>query len=129
MTQVAETGGMVTHPVTVRALGADSYDVPGPEESLRPDAGAEWRVFEPGKRFRALGIVEQDEEGSFVAFSPSLPGAVSQGDSPDKALEGLCEALAGCIETYLAAGSGIPWDRDADFAGDAVLRRWIDIDV
>ena len=81
------------------------------------------------RRFRALGVVEKDEEGGFVSHSPSLPGAVSQGDTADEALVNLHEAIAGCIESYLEEGEEIPWVREATFEGEAVVTKWIDIDV
>ena len=69
----------------------------------------DWRRFEPGAAFRALAVVERDETGGFVSHSPSLPGAVSQGETVGEALRNLKEPIAGCIE--------------APFAG------WVDVDV
>jgi predicted RNase H-like HicB family nuclease len=64
-----------------------------------------------------------------VSFSPSLPGAVSQGRTVEQALENLREAIAGCVESYRAGGERVPWVADPDFQGDAAFRGWIDVDV
>ena len=88
----------------------------------------DWKVFAPGTFFSALAVIEKDE-GAFMAHSPSLPGAVSQGDSAEEALKNLKEALAGCIEAYLESKEDIPWVRDAAFEGEAVVKKWINVDV
>lgn len=88
-----------------------------------------WDVCKPGTVFRALGVVEVDEDKKYVSFSPSLPGAVSRGDTPQEALANLEEALAGCIESYRSDGKDIPWVEVDDFRGEAVLVRWIDVRV
>ena len=43
------------------------------------------------------GEVEQDETGVFVASITELPGCVSQGTSPEEALNNLFEALQGYL--------------------------------
>ena len=44
-------------------------------------------------------LVEQDEDGYFVAEVPSLPGCVSQGDTREDALKNVREAIAGYLES------------------------------
>lgn len=84
----------------------------------------------PPRRFRALAVVEEDEEGMCAAFSPSLPGAAGEGRTPEEALESLRESMAGCIEEYLGSQHPIPWVRDPVIESEAVLvSRWIDIDA
>jgi predicted RNase H-like HicB family nuclease len=77
----------------------------------------------------ALGVVERDEDGQLFSFTPSLPGACSQGNSPEEALENLKEALAGCIESYKEAGERIPWIRDVEAPPDAMMVEWVDVHV
>jgi antitoxin HicB len=48
-------------------------------------------------KFRIL--IEPDEDGVFVAECPSLPGCISQGETRDKALTNIKDAIAG----YLAS--------------------------
>lgn len=89
-----------------------------------------WEYREPGRRFRILAVVEADDGGLFVSYTPSLPGAASQGKTPEQALSSLCEAAAGCVEAYLQAGEEVPWVQDATFGGQqAVVVKWVDIDV
>ena len=57
-------------------------------------------------KFRVL--IEQDEDGVFVAEVPSLPGCVSQGTSREEALENIREAIAGYVESLEVHGDPIP---------------------
>ncbi|MCD4823965.1 MAG: type II toxin-antitoxin system HicB family antitoxin [Phycisphaerae bacterium] len=74
-----------------------------------------------------MAVVERDEDGEFFSYSPSLPGAVSQGDTADEALENLTDALAGCITSYLDSGESIPWVDEPEKPKDAVITKWIDV--
>ena len=42
-------------------------------------------------------VLEENEEGGYTIFVPSLPGCISEGDTIDEALENIKEA----IELYL----------------------------
>ena len=42
-------------------------------------------------------VLEENEEGGFTIFVPSLPGCISEGDTKDEALQNIKEA----IELYL----------------------------
>ena len=44
-------------------------------------------------------VLEQQEEGGFTAFVPSLPGCISQGETKEEAIKNIKEA----IELYLEA--------------------------
>lgn len=57
-------------------------------------------------RFRVL--IEQDEDGIYIAEAPSLPGCVSQGRTRAEALDAIQEAIAGYIESLQAHGKPIP---------------------
>ena len=48
-------------------------------------------------RFRVL--IEQDEDGAFVAECPNLPGCISQGATREEALANIRDAIKG----YLAS--------------------------
>ena len=48
-------------------------------------------------RYRIL--IEQDEDGIFVAECPSLPGCISQGRTRKEALENIQDAMKGYIES------------------------------
>jgi len=45
-------------------------------------------------------IIEQDEEGYFVAEVPELPGCHTQAKSMDELLERTREAIFLCLEVY-----------------------------
>jgi predicted RNase H-like HicB family nuclease len=57
-------------------------------------------------RYRVL--IDQDEDGYFVAEAPSLPGCVSQGDTRQEALENIREAIAGYLESLTEHEEPIP---------------------
>ena len=57
-------------------------------------------------KFRVL--IEQDEDGIFVANVPSLPGCVSEGKTRQETLANIREAIAGYIESLRAHDEPIP---------------------
>ncbi len=57
-------------------------------------------------RYRVL--IEQDEDGVFVAEVPSLPGCVSQGSTRKEALSNVREAISALVESLEAHGEPVP---------------------
>ena len=53
-------------------------------------------------------IIEQDEDGIFVAEVPSLPGCISQGRTRVEALKNIQEAVEVYIESLKAHNEPIP---------------------
>ncbi len=53
-------------------------------------------------------IIEQDEDGIFIAEVPLLPGCVSQGDTRLEALANIREAIEIYLESLAAHGEPIP---------------------
>ena len=53
-------------------------------------------------------IIEQDEDGVYVAECPALPGCVSQGVTRDEALANVKDAIAGYLESLHRHGEPIP---------------------
>lgn len=53
-------------------------------------------------------LIEQDEDGVFVAEVPSLPGCISQGGTRAEALENIREAIGVYIESLEAHGEPVP---------------------
>lgn len=45
-------------------------------------------------------ILRPQEDGGFTAFSPDLPGAISEGDSLAEVLSNMKDALTGLLESY-----------------------------
>jgi len=57
-------------------------------------------------KYRAL--IEQDEDGIFVAEVPVLPGCISQGQTRKEAVENIKEAIALYLESLAAYGETVP---------------------
>lgn len=57
-------------------------------------------------RYRVL--IEQDEDGMFVAQCPSLPGCVSQGKTRDEAIANVKDAISGYLESLRKHNEPIP---------------------
>ncbi len=43
-------------------------------------------------------LIEQDEDGVFVASVPAIPGCHTQGDTYEEAVKGIQEAIELCLE-------------------------------
>lgn len=57
-------------------------------------------------RYRAL--IEQDEDGVYVAEVPALPGCISQGQTRAEAVENIKEAIAAYLDSLKAHGEPVP---------------------
>ena len=53
-------------------------------------------------------LIEQDEDGVFVAEVPSLPGCISQGRTRAEATENIKEAIALYLDSLSAHGEPVP---------------------
>ena len=53
-------------------------------------------------------LVEQDEDGMFVAEAPALPGCISQGQTRADALLNIQEAIHAYVESLEAHGEPVP---------------------
>ena len=53
-------------------------------------------------------LIEQDENGIFVAECPSLPGCVSQGNTREEAITSIRDAIGGYIESLERHKDPIP---------------------
>ena len=53
-------------------------------------------------------LIEQDEDGMFVAEVPSLPGCISQGNTRTEVLENIKEAMEVYIESLKNHNESIP---------------------
>lgn len=63
-------------------------------------------------KFRVL--IEQDEDGGFVATCPTVPGCVSQGETREEAKVSIAEAARGYLESLERHGDPIPPPIDED---------------
>jgi predicted RNase H-like HicB family nuclease len=53
-------------------------------------------------------LIEQDEDGIFVAECPSLPGCVSQGQTRNEAIKNIRDAICGYLESLKKHDEPIP---------------------
>ena len=53
-------------------------------------------------------LIEQDEDGVFVAEVPSLPGCISQGNTREEATDNIKEAITLYLESLEAHDEPIP---------------------
>ena len=53
-------------------------------------------------------LIEQDEDGVYVAECPSLPGCVSQGKTREDALKNIQDAMQGYLESLKKHHEPIP---------------------
>jgi predicted RNase H-like HicB family nuclease len=53
-------------------------------------------------------IVEQDEDGVFIAEAPALPGCISQGATRVEVLANIKDAVRGYLESLEKHGDPVP---------------------
>ena len=53
-------------------------------------------------------IIEEDEDGAFVAECPSLPGCISQGETRKEAVDNIQDAIRGYLESLQKHNEPIP---------------------
>jgi predicted RNase H-like HicB family nuclease len=53
-------------------------------------------------------LIEQDEDGIFIAECPTLPGCISQGKTRSEAIENIRDAVKGYIESLRKHNEPIP---------------------
>jgi antitoxin HicB len=75
--------------------------------------------------YRIEIVHDRDEDGNegFVAEVKELPGAISQGATPEEAVSSVYDAMAGWISVALEDGRDIPEPRDPEtYSGRFLLR-------
>lgn len=53
-------------------------------------------------------MIEQDEDGAYVAEVPALPGCISQGRTRSEAVDNIKEAITAYLESLQAHGEPVP---------------------
>ncbi len=53
-------------------------------------------------------LIEQDEDGVFIAECPSLPGCISQGKTRSEALTNIQDAIKGYIDSLKKHDEPVP---------------------
>lgn len=70
-----------------------------------------YKVFQGSDAMNLKVVLEQDEDGIFVATCPSLPGCISQGKTEEEALNNIKEAIVLHLECL--SEDGIPIKKDS----------------
>jgi len=65
-------------------------------------------------------LIEQDEDGVFVAECPSLPGCISQGKTQKEAIDNIQDAIRGYIESLKKHNEPIPPSIDEEVVEVAI---------
>ena len=60
------------------------------------------------KKVKYRVLIEQDEDGVFVAEVPALPGCISQGNTRKEVLQNIQEAISAYLESLKAHNEPIP---------------------
>jgi predicted RNase H-like HicB family nuclease len=60
-------------------------------------------------------VLEQEQDGGYVASAPALPGCVSQGETRAEALSNIREAIEVYIEDCRDAGDPVPVEAGKEF--------------
>jgi len=60
------------------------------------------------ERMKRQVLVQQDEDGVFVAECPTLPGCISQGRSRNEALTNIQDAIGGYLESLRKHNEPVP---------------------
>ena len=63
------------------------------------------------KLFKYTVVFEPAEEGGYVAYVPSLPGCVTEGDSLEEAMEMVKDAISGYIVSLKKHHESIPEEK------------------
>lgn len=77
-------------------------------------------------------LLREESDGGFSAFAGNLPGAASQGETIEEALDNLREAFRETVKSYLADSIEIPWanrGHEPECVLPADIERWIVIDA
>ena len=91
----------------------------------------EWQDYTNRNRLRIEVRLIPEDEGGFSVYAARLPGACSQGETKEEAMENIQDALSGLMEQYEADGVDIPWLPDAETPepGSEEIRCWVVIDA
>jgi predicted RNase H-like HicB family nuclease len=100
-------------------------------KSSGTDTVTAWRRFAAQRAFECpVLLCPECEAGGFSVHALTLPGAVSQGETGQEALDNIREAIEGLVLEYRETGTAIPWQHVVvdDVPTDATT-RWILVNV
>ena len=82
-----------------------------------------------GTVIECLTYLVPEDDGGYSVFIPSLPGAVSQGETEAEAIRNIVEAFEGVVEVYKERGQPIPWTNTFDPPPENAKERRILLNV
>ena len=88
-----------------------------------------WEILENRKVYRCAVVICPEREGGFSVYAEELPGAASQGNTVDEAVQNITEALTAVVQRYLERTSEIPWDKSVPKRPKNAVVRWIDVNA
>lgn len=65
-------------------------------------------TWSPERHMRYRVLIQQDEDGVYVAEVPALPGCLSQGSTREEAVANVREAMAAYLESLEEHGEPVP---------------------
>ena len=65
-------------------------------------------------------LLEEDEDGIFVAECPALPGCISQGKTRNEAIQNIQDAIKGYLESLKKHNEPIPPSIDEEIVEVAI---------
>ena len=65
-------------------------------------------------------IIEEDEDGAFIAECPSLPGCISQGRTRKEAVDNIQDAIRGYLESLQKHNEPVPPPIDEEIVEVAI---------
>jgi predicted RNase H-like HicB family nuclease len=85
----------------------------------------EWSLF-GSRTYYECRVMLFPEETGYSARAIRLPGVVSQGSTPEEALDNIKDAFQAVIQTYLEEDMQIPWTDSAIVERPkGCIERWI----
>jgi predicted RNase H-like HicB family nuclease len=67
-----------------------------------------WMTWRSERQMRYRVLIQQDEDGVYVAEVPALPGCLSQGSTREEAVANVREAMAAYLESLEEHGEPVP---------------------
>lgn len=65
-------------------------------------------TWSPERHMRYRVLIQQDDDGVYVAEVPALPGCLSQGSTREEAIANVREAMAAYLESLEEHGEPVP---------------------
>ncbi|HUG91146.1 MAG TPA: type II toxin-antitoxin system HicB family antitoxin [Planctomycetaceae bacterium] len=102
--------------------------MPVDEANLSGKVKREPTALAPGSVLECKVCLFRDDDGGYTVQAARLPGAISEGETAEEALDNIRDALASLLRSYIEAGEPIPWT-PVEFDRAPDLERWVPVNV